>query len=333
VQSWAEPLPWQINVWRQLADARRCARMPHALLISGARGVGKRHLGLALAARLLCGDTPQTEFACGSCKSCRLLRSGSHPDYLRTAVDEGRTAILVDQIRQLCGFLNLTSSLGGSQVAMVETAHRMNESAANSLLKTLEEPPASSYLILVTESPARLPATVRSRCHLIRLPGADLASAVAWMTDSVPAEQARIALALCQGAPVRAMQLLEGGYLERRQSRFAEFVDLIRARADPLQVATRWADADVAEALAMAGGWLEDLLRLQASGDSGVLRNADLAQDLQALQTSLGSAALFAILDSVREAQQLCETSVVPQLLLERMLVHWQRCVSGEVEV
>ena len=330
--NWTEPLPWQLSVWHRLDQARSALRLPHALIICGPAGLGKRHFARALTARLLCHGKDDASIACGVCKSCVLMRSGAHPDFLDVTVEEGRTAIRVQQIRRLTGFLDLTSSLGPNKAALVESAQRMNENAANSLLKTLEEPPSGSYLVLVTETPARLPATIRSRCQLVRLPKADAAEALAWLAGNGSPAQARLAVELSRGAPLVARELLAGGYLQQRQARLAEFLDLARGRADPLPIAAAWAKEGAAEILAMVNDWLEDLLRLAITGDAGLLRNPDLARDLQEVVAGMRAATLFTVLDRAREARRLCDTTVTPQLLLEGLLVKWYRCASGGVE-
>ncbi|MFO7642692.1 MAG: DNA polymerase III subunit delta', partial [Candidatus Competibacteraceae bacterium] len=162
-----EGLPWHEPLWRQFQQSRAAGRLPHALLLAGPAGLGKLAFAKRLARALLC-ETPDVEGdACGRCRSCRLFQAGSHPDYrMEQPVEEGK-AIRIDPIRELCGFLGFTAQYGGYKIALLEPADRLNLNAANSLLKTLEEPPGDCLLLLVTAHPARLPATVRSRCQKV----------------------------------------------------------------------------------------------------------------------------------------------------------------------
>ncbi|MBI5040490.1 MAG: DNA polymerase III subunit delta', partial [Gammaproteobacteria bacterium] len=154
------PYPWQDTEWAQLRARAAQRRLPHALLVTGPAGVGKCDFADAFARSLLCKHPAGDGSACGNCEACHLVRAGTHPDYLTVTFIEDKTQIGIDQIRELCRALALKSHAGGYKIAIVTPAERMTVEAANSLLKTLEEPTDNTLLMLVTEQPARLPATI-----------------------------------------------------------------------------------------------------------------------------------------------------------------------------
>jgi DNA polymerase III subunit delta' len=210
-----------------LADAAE--RLPHALLIHGPGGIGKRTLTEHFAQFLLCEGSPGDR-PCGRCEACRWFVAGSHPDMrwvepeaiATTQATEGdaddRSAsraakpsleIKVEQIRALADFLNIGSHRGRHRVALVHPAEDMNAHAANSLLKSLEEPPPNAIFLLVSHRPARLLPTIRSRCVAlpVRLPARP--EAEAWLRANGVEEPIRW-LAFAGGAPLRALEYASG---------------------------------------------------------------------------------------------------------------------------
>ena len=152
--------PWQERTWETLMKSLNTGRLPHALLITGPDGLGKQRLAEALVARVFCKQASDRQLACGSCGNCQLISAASHPDFVRLTVEEGKTRIAVQQVRDMIAHLGMKSYRGDEKVALVYPADSMNASSANSLLKTLEEPTDGTLLILVTARPSRLPATI-----------------------------------------------------------------------------------------------------------------------------------------------------------------------------
>jgi DNA polymerase-3 subunit delta' len=219
-----------MHPWNQpILDALRTReRLPHALLLHGPRGVGKLALAERVAQLLLCEHADRAQRPCGRCDGCRWYLAGNHPDFRRlepeaiaklpppSEEEEGTEAparrtkqpslfILIEQIRELAGFLNVGSHRGALRVALVHPAEDLYPNAANALLKSLEEPPSGAIFILVSHRPARLLPTVRSRCVAVPVPIPPRDAALAWLNSQNVANAERW-LAFAGGAPLQALQ-------------------------------------------------------------------------------------------------------------------------------
>lgn len=316
-------LPWHKPQWDSLQARRKAGSLPHALLLCGARGLGKQHFAAHFAQAVLCA-TPQADGqACQQCRPCTLFRSGSHPDYRRIGPEEDSKVIKIDQIRALCMALSMTSQYGGYQITHIDPADAMNNAAANSLLKTLEEPTPNTLLLLVTDRPASLPATVRSRCQRVLFHNPSEAQARAWLQPQIPVGQdIEALLAVAEGAPLRALALAQGDALKRRQALFSDLAQVARAAADPLAVAAGWLKSDLKETLDWLRTGVMDMIRLKTV-DQSRLVNRDLGKELQRLADGLDLQALYGHLDRLTQAARLADTSVNNQLLLEDILIPW----------
>ena len=224
-------LSFQQEAWNRLVGL--AGRAPHALLLHGPEGVGKLQLAERFAQLLLCESAGPRTAPCGKCDGCRWFVAGHHPDMRfiepeilarRAASDDGEgpekskakpsAEIKIDQVRGLSDFVNLVSHRGGKRIVIVHPAEAMNTPAANALLKSLEEPPASAMFLLVSHRPARLLPTVRSRCVPIAIPLPATAEARAWLEKQGVKDAGR-RLAFAGGAPLRALQDANGGRGER----------------------------------------------------------------------------------------------------------------------
>ena len=188
-------------------------RLAHAFLLSGQTGTGKQELSMEMAASLLCLEKNLP--ACGSCRSCQLLGSGAHPDFRILSFELNkngklRTEIIIDQVRYLISFLQLTTTISEKKVALIHPAEAMNKHAANALLKTLEEPPGDAVIILLSHDPHRLAVTITSRCQKLQIRLPDKDAALTWLLESGTYEraEARSALKAAAGSPLRAQKIL-----------------------------------------------------------------------------------------------------------------------------
>jgi len=198
------PYSWQQNAWQMVMRAASAARLHHAYLIVGPRGVGKRDFARQLANALLCTESPENA-PCGVCSRCALNAAGTHPDLNHLDWIDNARVISVDQIRKLTSQLTLTATYGPHRVAIVNQAHSMTSAAANSLLKTLEEPGAGCILLLLADNDAHLPVTVRSRCQRLVLPLPEKSRALEWLNEQ-KISNPEIALEFAHGAPLLAAE-------------------------------------------------------------------------------------------------------------------------------
>jgi DNA polymerase III subunit delta' len=296
--------PWQQRVYAQAADALDGGRMGHALLFCGPALVGKRAVAERLAAHVL--------GAGHDARAASLIAAGTHPDLQLVGFEpnrEGtrlRTEIVIDQIRALSARLSLTPQYGGAQVAIIDPADAINHAACNALLKTLEEPQPGRYLWLLAADPARLPATIRSRCQRLefRLPPRD--EALAWMRAQGHADSAACAaLDAARGHPGLADAWLRDGGIELRREVAADLAGLARGDATPSETAQRWAAGDDAA------------LRLRHAADLALAEAAGLTDPLRIRK-------LARWFDAANRTRDLLRTTVRADLAIAELLLDWR---------
>lgn len=333
-QTFALPLPWQQAKWEQLNRAWRSGRLPHALLLHGAAGLGKLAFAKWLAQALLCeahaGNADAHLTPCTQCPSCLLFKAGSHPDFVFIAPEEDKQQIAVEQIRTAGERLTMTSARGGYRVAIIEPAHQMTIAASNSLLKTLEEPGANSLLILVTSQRAALLPTIRSRCQQLEVTRPASAQAQAWLQVQVGKPVSAELLELAGGTPLRALGYLQQGIEPLHRDMSAALSALGSGGVDVTQLAHEWADEHLAERLHWLDYWLMRTLRRE------ILRNDDsITPELgpasrQSSGQVLNISALYQTLDKLRELKaQLRRTALQKELALETIFLMAQRALGA----
>ncbi len=315
--------PWLEPYRQRLAEVIAHDRLPHALLVTGQPGMGKSAFSGMLAQLLLCEGRDDSAVPCGRCKGCIQFMAGSHPDYFEVAPEEESLVIKVDQVRELGEKLALSSYHAGFKVAVINPAEAMNINAANSLLKTLEEPSDNTVLVLICTRPARLPATIRSRCQQLRIAAADPVVAQAWLAGQLDGQDPERCLQLAMGAPLEALRLAGAQVIENRQKQFLALVSVLEGKTDPLAVAADWSRDENLQPVHWFRDWLMDMVRIRTTGQNVGVHSVDLLDGLAKLAARLDGRILFRQLDDINRLLRSNDGSLNRQLMVEDILLAW----------
>ncbi|QLI82838.1 DNA polymerase III subunit delta' [Chitinibacter fontanus] len=331
--------PWLESPWQELI--REHERLPHALLLTGATGIGKRALALHLAQFLLCEDANKSEHPCGICDACRWFSAGNHPDFrllqpaeADDAADEAEGSkknkkksqvIGVEDVRELTDFVNLSAHRGGKRITIVAPAEAMNTSAANAFLKTLEEPPAGAVFILVSDHWRRLLPTIRSRCRVFPLSTPDAKVAMKWLSEQSIVNPA-LHLAHAGGAPLAAADDAAAEWLSLRTAFLEKLAE--PATLNVLQAAAELEKAKLDTALIIdwLQKWVYDVISL---GMIGVIRYYPDWRDALA-RVAPRAHLLLNIMTELNEAQRLAHHPLNQRLVLEGLLFGYLDALRGQ---
>ena len=320
----AIPYPWQQSEWQRLMDQMAAQKLPHALMFSGQKGIGKRQLAQALAQYVLClSPSLQSQLPCGRCKSCELNRVNGHPDFIQIEPEEAGKAIKIDQIRALSDYLSKTSQQGGYKVVIIEPAEAMNSNAANALLKSLEEPSGDTLLILISHISSGVMATIRSRCQLRLMAAPHAEQALQWLQPLIGDNNAKEMLNFAGGAPLSALKMASGDALEKRLKLIEGFEAVVSAVQSPLDIAKQWMSYESLEVVEWVLELNHKLVCLQAHEQSAVVN--ELSPALQTFVSRVSPQYLYRFIDKVFVLKQQLLSGANPnkQLLLEELLMDW----------
>ena len=282
--------PWQYEQMQRLSSMSQQKRLPHALLFSGPEGIGLKQFTLSFVMKILCiSKDNQSKVACGKCKSCELFKAKSHPDLKLILPEEKSKMIKVDQVRELINYVSFKSFSGDLKIVIISPADAMNRSTANALLKTLEEPPIQSMLILLTHQPSVLPVTIRSRCQKINFKPTYDKAAIDWLDINLKNSQlsSDLLLHLAGGGPLKAIELMNEDYLSSRHTLLEDLNALDKHNIDPLKIVARWQNLGAENTVSWLMQIINDLVRLKLCSDNATIMNLDLREDLQGLTNTL----------------------------------------------
>ena len=326
-------LPWQQPNWAHLCDYRAQNRVPQALLISGNKGLGKQHLAQQFAFSLLCIKPQDNGLRCGHCERCLLLNAQTHPDFIGISPEEPGKTITIGQIRSLVTRLTLKPQFESWRVVIVSPADLMNKAAANAFLKCLEEPTERTVILLVTDKPAQLPATIMSRCQKLAVARPDKATVVTWLKQQnteISQDNAMTLYGLAQGSPLLALDYARDGTLALRNDCFKAWMDIAKQRRHPVVIAEDWYKLPESSLLFWITSWIIDMIKCRYPIKSDGLYNPDLIESLQELSSQLELKELYKLYDLMLVTRQRLNTQINKQTLFEEILIKWFELNPGK---
>lgn len=340
-------LAWHRPLWAARFGTRN---VPASLMLTGARGSGVREFGLALAEALLCARATSDGLPCGECDDCRWSALGRHPDLLRlgefpaveaeaedspdpveaSEAEEGKGSrkdkrlIPVEAIRGLISFFQVSANRDRARVAVLSPAEWMNTAAANSLLKILEEPPAGGHLILVSHSPARLPATIRSRCVRIAVPDPAPEEAQAWLKAQGIANP-ELVLAQTGGSPLAATDLSDTYWDARSRLLPALARDTTgRRSAELLALADRM---EITDCHRLMHTWCADVALVRAGAAARF--HPDYGSVLERIAAAVSVSRLMRYESRLRASRRWLDHPMNPKLAVEDLLLGYLAIFEG----
>ncbi len=299
---------------RRLLCAIRNNKVAPSYIFAGPNGSGRFLLAINFAKALNCADAEN--FPCDVCTSCRKIDKESHPD-VRVIKPEGKGGeITIPQIRSLEGEIILKPYEGRFKVFIIKDAHLLNNEAANSFLKTLEEPPPDSVMILITEQPGDLASTIVSRCRIIRVKPLGVANLTGILTAEYGIERrkAESLARMCQGALGTFKEAGEE-ILAHRDSVLDRFSD-----EEFIEDLSRDSRANLAIELSVLAAWYRDILVFKATKDEDLIINCDRLDDIKREENLHNTDDLLEAFGHILKAKDEIENNINPKIALSAML-------------
>jgi len=314
----------QEDAIRKIEELLRRENFPSVVLFYGPSGVGKRLTAYGVAKALNCNfNNREGTLYCNRCESCRKIENKIHPDL--HFVDKDGSSIKIEQIRDLIRDLNQVQFEGKRRIAIIDNAETMTLQSANALLKTLEEPPKNTNIILISSQPDKLPLTLRSRCYPIRfqpLPENVVLEMLKKFRNDYPEERLRIVGALANGSIENAMAFLEVDIQKERQN----FLQLIGGmdynKLDYyLFSEEKIEDREIIKKhLLIFKGIILDLLFCKTS-IFWKIRNVDVMDDMKRIADRISKTRLLRIYGEIEEFEKLLEMNINLKIQGTRLLL------------
>ncbi len=297
---------WNKPSFEQLAQQFRSGSMHHGVLLLGADGIGRDAFADEFARWVLCQNHSEVESACGDCKSCHLYESQSHPDYYPLAIEDGKTQIAVDQVRQLISSLQESAHQSGWKVANIHQVSALNQNSYNALLKTLEEPQPKTLLILQTEQLQQVPATIRSRSQLLSLSISDQEAIQAWLEDRKghSTDDLTLALNLFPQAPYKAEDFANNGDAFKCGEFIFDIAFLLEAKEPALALAQKWLP-DVEDCCLWMELMMRDLLLFAQTNNKDLIALKGQQEAIEIICGILSNQGLLQLNDKIIELRSL----------------------------
>lgn len=333
-----QDIPWHNDLWDGLIERYHSAGLPHASLLLGNEGMGKRAFAFRLAKFLLCQSAAKKASKqgsyCNECHSCKLMDAGSHPDYFICDQEAKGKQIKVDAVRQLNEFFSKTPQISACQVVQIFPIEALNVNASNALLKTLEEPSGESYLLLMAERLGSVLPTIRSRTQRISFHPPKTEQALAWLGQrlgNTSQEDRVLALKQCAGGPLKAESWLRNGLLTQDVS-YTKIMQVWLTEQQQLQdVSKALAKFDLLDTINWWSGLTLDIMKLGMGADHQQISRplqADWVADLAATVDKLKLLTLQNNLQEIAGRLSAGQGNYNSSLLLESLLLDWKQMFS-----
>jgi DNA polymerase-3 subunit delta' len=332
---------WQKDQWDRFLQIAR--KLPHALLLHGPKGVGKFEFAKAAAQFLLCHRAGSGFVqACGECGACVLQAHGNHPDFflIQPEADAADIAdgeaeqspadnkkkkpskqIKISQVRDLLDAIQTGTHQGGRRVILLAPAEAMNTATANALLKTLEEPPPDTVMLLVSSEPDRLLPTIRSRCQGLAFGEPDVALALGWLEQSDVKDAVNL-LARYGGAPL----LAHDAAIEDSGLDFETLIAGLTRTRDPLACADAMSGAEPVAIVDGMQRWVSDLVTFALAGSVRYFPGRTAA--IAAVAKAAPPLALLRFSRRLTELRAIAQFPVNPRLFAERLALDYADAVG-----
>lgn len=316
-----------------LMRAVSSGRVAHAYLFAGPEGVGKETTAMSFARALLC-SRPAAGDACGTCRECRQVSGGNHPDFYH--VDPAGSSIKIEQVREIQRRAPYRPYQGGRKVFLIRQAETMTAEAANCILKTLEEPPVDTVFILVSSRPQVLLPTILSRCQAVYFKAMALPELVRGLVDlkGVSGQEARLYASLAGGSMGRALSYASGSLLADRDG--ANALAGALWQCGPLEAVEMAEKASASKPKALftldtLACWYRDLMVYREAGDDGVLFNTDRADTIKMEAGLFDTGRILEIIEEIESTKRKIEVNANTRLALETLFLRLGRGSAGDV--
>jgi len=322
--------PWHQDIWQKFIQARSRNHLPHAILLSGEDGIAKLPLAIRMAKSLLCMNTVSTATdACNQCQSCKTYESGANPDFIQISLLEDKQQIGVDQIRALSEFLYYSRSYNTNRVVILNPVERMNLNAANSLLKSLEEPSAHTVIILVTAKISQLLPTIKSRCQIFNVATPSKDESIHWLQQHRNQQEqsmtidAEVLLEMTGNKPLKAINVSQEDVDNRNQ--FSQDLTAVTNQQITItEMAKKWEKHDFETLLnwqiSLIQKTIKTSLNCGTSEDASSNSNNTMTQHLSAEEQ-------WHLYQSLIKQKQYIHTSVNSLMFVENMIMLWLKAV------
>ncbi len=318
-----ELYPWHNDNWAKFKKFRENRRLPHAILLSGPSGLGKKTFAFRMSLALICETDIINQQPCLKCNSCRLALNHSHPDIFWLEPDGENKNIKVESVRNMIDRTSLKAQDSGKRVFIINLIDFLNKSGLNALLKTLEEPTPSCIFILISSSPHILPSTVISRCQKLSFQLVKDSMASSWLTQYVSNSDVKSLISLSGGLPLKAIELYENGGLKSSKSTISIFSGLKARKINPIEAIKTLKELEQKYLFDDIAKIICDFIKLKNTNNPAKLFFNDSKVELFSICNDLNIEKLFQFLDTIFQIKKQMHYNLNFEMTLEKIIIDW----------